>query len=325
MDETRYHLEALADSDFQAVARIWTRNDPESPVSEEEVRQLFQRGDEPRFVRYRGAIVDAQADEIVAVSYLRQDGIAFDPDFARAGVSVDPSHQHRGLGRRLFEDVEGVARAHGLKGLWAAASTLDPRAVRFFEQAGFREQRRRWVSRLDVNQPPTNRPPRNVGRNFPQDVVFTTVQDEGPELPAVRERLHRLYLDTIKDVPRLRGLTNSTLDEFVRMTFEDVGCLPEAMFLARVGDRYVSFTIANRRVAEPDVLHISFTGTLAEFRGRGLAEELKRRSIEFARGHGYRYLQTENDSENDRIWSINQKLGFRQFRVWVMGEKLLTM
>jgi ribosomal protein S18 acetylase RimI-like enzyme len=324
MDETQYRLRDLADADLQSVARIWTRNDPESPISEQEVRQLFQRSDEPRFVHYRRAVEEVGSGDVVAIGFLRQDGITFDPAFARAGVSVDPAHQQKGIGRRLYTDLEAAAKARGLAGLWAGVRTLDPRGVRFFENAGFREKRRQWVSRLDVNEAATEVRARGPDRWTADGIVFTTVQEEGPERPEVRERLYRLYLDSIKDVPRLGGLTNSTLEEFVRMTFEDVGFLPEAIFLARAGDRYIAFSDLHRRVAEPDVLHISFTGTLAEFRGRGLAQELKRRSIEFARKHGYRYIETDNDSENQQIWSINRKLGFRQFRVWIMGEKLLT-
>jgi len=322
MDEAKYHLRELVDTDYKSVARIWTENDPQSPFSEEEVRHLFQRMDGPRFVRHRRSIVEIGSDEVVAVGFLRQDGITFDPEFARAAVTVDPAHQHQGLGRRLFEDLEAAARAQGLKGLWAGVRTQDPRSVRFFERAGFREKRRQWVSRLEVKDAQVELDPRAPGRWAADGIAFTTVEEEGPGRPEVREWLYRLYLDTIKEVPRLGGLTDSTFEEFVRMIFEDAGFLPEAIFLARVGDAYVSFTALNRRVAEPGALYISFTGTLAPYRGRGLANELKRRSIDFARNHGYRYIETDNDSENEQIWSINQKQGFRQFRVWIMGEKL---
>ena len=40
-----------------------------------------------------------------------------DPNYAFAGISVDPEHQHRSLGSRLFEDLESVARSHGLRAI----------------------------------------------------------------------------------------------------------------------------------------------------------------------------------------------------------------
>jgi ribosomal protein S18 acetylase RimI-like enzyme len=324
MTEARYHLRDLGESDFGAVARIWTLNDSETPISEVEVQSFFERGEGPRFIRYRRAVVDSDSGHVVGVGYLRQDGITFDPAFARAGVTVDPAHQHRGLGRRLYKDIEAKALACHLKGLWANVRTMDPRGVRFFDAAGFREKRRQWISRLDLARPRSEPDSRRREQWEADGIVFTTVHEEGADRPEVRERLFRLYLDSIKDVPRLGGLTDSTLEEFVRMTFRGPGYLPEGIFLARTRDAYVSFSQLQRREADPTVLYILFTGTLAQYRGRGLAEELKRRSIEFARERGYRYLETDNDSQNERIWSINRRLGFQQFRVWISGEKLFA-
>lgn len=323
MDDTRYRLRDLVDADMAAVARIWTRNDPERPISEGEVRQMFRRSAGPRFLQYRRCVVEVDSGETVASGSLYQNSLVFKPEFAFAAISVDPAHQHRGIGRRLFEDLEETARSHRLHGLWAGARADDPRSVRFFERAGFREKRRMWISRLDVSEVPADLPPRDPGRWAADGIVFTTVSEEGPNLAEVRERLYRVCVESMRDVPRMGGDFSFTFEEFIAHTFEHPGCLPEAMFLARVGDEYVSFSLLFRHAAEPGVLHVSFTGTLPSYRGRGLANELKRRTIEFARSHGYRYIQTDNDSENERIWSINRQLGFRQFRVLILGERQL--
>jgi len=85
----------------------------------------------------------------------------------------------------------------------------------------------------------------------------------------------------------------------------------------------VAWSSLQRMRGLPDTLDIGFTGTLPEFRGRGIASELKRRAVVYARDHGYRYLVTGNDSLNPRIWAINQKLGFQKWSVLVQAEKLL--
>jgi len=323
MDETRYRLRDFVDSDFTALARMWSLNDPERPITEDEVRNLFRWSDQPRFVRYRRSIVETRSDNVVASGSLWQTGIFFDPEFAMAGISVDPAHQGQGLGRRLLEDLEAAARARGLKGLRAGVRADDARSVRFFERAGFREKRRAWTSRLDLGKLTSELQPRSPERWAAEGITFTTVAEEGSDRREVRERLYRLYLDTIKDAPRMGGNTDSTFEEFVLIAFEGPGYLPEAMFLARSGESYVSFSLLYRHASDPTVLHVSFTGTLPLYRGRGLAGELKRRTIAFARNHGYRYIETDNDSENERIWSINRQLGFQQFRIWIAGEKLL--
>ena len=323
MDEGRYRLRDLVDTDFAALARIWTRVDPERPISEEEIRDQFRYTDEPRFLRHRRSIVEVESNTVVGSGSLWQTATAFDPNFAFAGVVVDPAHQHRGLGRRMFNDLEDAARAHRLQGLWAGVRADDPRSVRFFEAAGFREKRRMWTSRLDVTEVPPDLPPRTPERWAADGIVFTTVREEGPDRPEVREALYRLSVDAMQDVPRIGGRLTSTFEEFTRSVFRGAGYLPEAMFLARVGDRYVAFSLLFRHAAEPGVLHVLLTGTHPSYRGRGLAGELKRRTIEFARRNDYRFIETDNDSENERIWSINRQLGFRQFRTWIMGQREL--
>jgi ribosomal protein S18 acetylase RimI-like enzyme len=323
MDEDRYRLRDLVDADFPALARIWTRSDPVRPITGEEVRSMFQSSSDPRFVRHRRSIVEVASNEVVATGSLWQSSFMYDPKFAFAGISVDPDHQHRGLGRRLFEDLEGAARTHGLQGLWAGVRADEPRSVRFFEAAGFREKRRRWISKLDVHELPADLSPRSPDRWAADGIVFSTIQEEGPDRPEVRERLFQLYGEAMKDTPRIGGKSEDSRGWFDEFFFRGPGYLPEAMFVARAGDTYVSFSLLYRQVAEADTLHISVTGTLPAYRGRGLARELKRRSIEYARSHSYRYIQTDNDSENPRIWSINQQLGFRQFRVLILGEKEL--
>ena len=114
-----------------------------------------------------------------------------------------------------------------------------------------------------------------------------------------------------------------TFEQFLDVTFRHPAFLPEATMVARVGDRYVSETSLETVPGEGDTLHIGYTGTLREFRGQGLATELKHRAIGYAKAHGYRYVTTDNDSLNTPILRINQALGFRIERTTIRGEKLL--
>lgn len=324
MDESVYRLRDLQDSDFAAVARIWTANDAEYPITEEEIRLMYRGSAQPRFVQHRRVVELVGEGSVVATGSLWQVGLAYDPERAWAGVIVDPNHHRRGVGRRLYEDLEAAARRLQLKALWAGVRADDPRAVAFFERAGFREKRRRWTSRLEVSTVPDGGRPRSPERWAEEGIVFTTIGEEGPDRPEVRQRLFRAFTTTISDAPHIGGQTQYTFDEFETMSFGGgPGYIPEGMFVARVGDEYVAYSLLFRHAAEPEVLHVSATATRREYRGQGLAGELKRRSIDFARRNGYRYIETDNDSENERIWSINRQLGFRQLRIQILGEKSL--
>ena len=55
---------------------------------------------------------------------------------------------------------------------------------------------------------------------------------------------------------------------------------------------------------------IAFTGTLPEYRGRGIATALKVRAGALAHSLGIRLLVTANRVENAPILAVNRALGF---------------
>ncbi len=65
------------------------------------------------------------------------------------------------------------------------------------------------------------------------------------------------------------------------------------------------------------------TGTLADYRGRGLARLAKIATIRWAAEHGIREIATENDAENAAMWGLNQSLGYRlRYRRSILAREL---
>lgn len=323
MDDAPYLFRPLADGDFEAYARVLSRLEPDSPVSADRLRHWFRLdGGEGRFQHYTVS-EHRVSREVVAVAAMWQQSGNFDPDKYWTQISVDPAHQRRGIGQRLFRDVEEVALSRRAKALWSFVRAEEPRNVRFFERTGFVERRRVWNSRLDLAQLPS--PPRTPGRQpgWPEGIEFTSLAHEGPDRTEVRERLYRLFLEADEDVPRMGPTTSRTFEQFLESFFGVPGFLPDGLFLARVGEEYVAMTFLVSVPSRPDTLHIEFTGALRAYRGRGITSELKRQAAEFARAQGYRFLETNNDSLNKPIWAINEKLGFRRFSISIHGEKPL--
>jgi RimJ/RimL family protein N-acetyltransferase len=55
------------------------------------------------------------------------------------------------------------------------------------------------------------------------------------------------------------------------------------------------------------------TGTLREFRRRGLARLAKLRQVEWAAASGITSIATANDETNAPMLAINQRLGYRPY------------
>lgn len=323
MNDGRYLVRPFSETDCEDESRIWSRLNPEEPTTAEEVRSWLHVLEAPGMFKHFLTIEERSSGRVVGTGSVAHSPWSADREWYWIGVQVDPDHQHRGLGRDLYTVLEGVAASRRALGLWAAVRADHPRGLRFFERAGFVERRRVWISRLDLVAVQPTSPARSPEEWVAGGVEFTTVAEEGAERPEFLERLYRLYSEAGMDVPRMGAPAPASFDQFVDLMFRGPGYLPEGMFLARVGNEYASLTFLAKLPSEPDTLHIDFTGTARAFRGRGIASELKRRSIEFARARGYRYVRTGNDSQNDAIWSINEKLGFRRERVFVQGEKRL--
>jgi GNAT superfamily N-acetyltransferase len=238
-------------------------------------------------------------------------------------VVVDPGHRHHGLGRLLYDQLEGEAVRRGARGLWATARVEDPSGLAFFRHQGFVERRRVWRSRLnlaDANLAALGDRTEALPR---AGIRFTTLAQEGADQDDVRRRYYAVQSAAGRDVPTLGSHGAISYEQFLRFEFDDPGFLPEATFFAESGGRYVGVTALDRVRRMPGELHVGFTGVLPEFRGQGIAVELKRRSIHFARELGYRTMRTSNDSLNRPIWSINERLGFRPVETQVHGEKSL--
>lgn len=320
MDESRYRVRPFRDEDYETRSRLTTRLEPDRPFTAGELRQWDRIFREPHLVRLDFIVEEGPSGAGVAYGSLHHIPDMYHPRRFWTEVQVDPDHQHQGIGRTLYEQLENRARARSVEVLWAGVREDDVRSVRFFERAGFAVRRRSWMSSLSLGATAPEVP--GVGQKAPiSRVTFTTLAKEGSDRRDVQERIYRLYLEASRDAPRMEKTTDMSFEQYSEHTFRDPRYDPEGVFLARAGDEYVAMSTLHHWPAEPDTLMVGFTGTLPAYRERGLATELKRRAVEFARSHGYRYLRTFNDSDNPRIWAINRKLGFQVQRVWLMGEK----
>ncbi|MDQ6598024.1 hypothetical protein E2K98_29635 [Bacillus salipaludis] len=98
--------------------------------------------------------------------------------------------------------------------------------------------------------------------------------------------------------------------------------LPENVMLAEVDNRLVGISIANERVKGIEMYN-SFTGTMEEMRGKGIAFGLKLQVIKNNIKHGYSRMRANNSSINQPMLAINEKLGFvRQPGKWILTKSL---
>jgi RimJ/RimL family protein N-acetyltransferase len=322
VDASRYRIREFREDDYPVAARMWTRLVPQQPVTVEDLRtwdRVFAAA--PNFV------VKRVAEEFPAGNFVGEADLSNSPEmgplsgFAWGGVGVDPDHQGRGVGLALAAELQREAERRGSVCLWATARSDDERSLRFLAQQGFQARRRSWISVLTLDA--AREFPDRSGELAKEGITFTTLAEEGAERSDVLRRVADLFTEAEADAPRMGTFTPPTFEQFLQLNVHRPTILPEAYFLARRGEEYVGMSTLERINAEPDTLWQTFTGTRRSVRGRGVAKELKRRTVEFGRRHGYRKIRTGNDSLNAPMWAINQKLGYQQLLTWVTAEKTM--
>jgi len=320
VEGTGWRFRPICDADYTIKSELQGKIQPDYLISPDELRQRDRLLEDSRIFRLLLAAESQSSGSLAGFGSLYNSPWNFDPSKYSIEIMVDPSQQGQGLGRRFFGILEEAARSRRAILLWASVRAEDPRSLRFFDKSGFVERHQSWASRLDLAEVS---PPQGMMPSIPREVLIASLVEEGPERPEVRDRLYQLRNQSGKDAPSMGTPSGYTFEQFLDATFRHPGFLPEATLVARVGDRYVSTTSLEGVKGEPDTLHVGYTGTLRGFRGKGIATELKRLAIGYAKAHGYRYLTTDNDSLNVPIVKINQSLGFRVQRTTIRGEKLL--
>jgi mycothiol synthase len=311
MDESRYRIREFRDSDYPALTKLQNAVEPDEPRSAESLRHMIES--------FRGVanphqvvVEDRRSGELVATAAVFR--MPFDSEPGKQSImgSVLPDRRREGIGSHLFEIVLAEARRRGATRLQSLVRENSVDGQTFLSERDFVERRRIWQSSLEVARADTSLLPSLVRAITSEGVKFTSLAKEGEKNPDVQRRVYDLDAVTGRDVPRDGTYTPLPFEQFQKFFLEGENFLPDAWFLAKVGDQYVGLSSGAREPAQPAVLQQYYTGTRPEFRRRKIALALKLMLIDFARQNGYARIETSNDSLNAPMWTINKALGFRK-------------
>ena len=209
-------------------------------------------------------------------------------------VSVAPESRKTGLGTALLERCEvhlgelGVATTLGF--------TTPEEASRSFATAhGFRHTHTIRISGVD---PRTIEP-----ASTPPGVELRPLAGLDPR------KVFELDSEAMLDVPADGALDDVSFEQWLEDYWRDPDVDLETSVAAVVDDRPVAFSWL--RVAPGGRAVSDMTGTLRDYRGRGLALLAKRATLVNAARRGVEFVSTQNDETNLPMLRVNEKLGYR--------------
>jgi GNAT superfamily N-acetyltransferase len=318
---------ASTDEEYEAIAQIsnvWFSEYQNSPAG---FRHWDESLDRTKYIHKRYVAVD-DSGRIIGRGEYGHSVVYFDSHRFWMWVEVDPDAQHRGIGSRLYDKVMQDLIQLGAKEVvfrepptGAELSERIPEAVRFAVKRGFKEVMSSWESRLDLQafDPAPFR--KYLERMEEQGIAITTLAQEKETNHRWIEDSYELYMRLMSDVPAPYPYTPPPIEQFRRRELESPESIPEAFFIAKDGDRYVGESWLGRNATGPYPLSQGLTGTLPEYRGRGIAMALKLTAIEWAKREGYTMLKTWNNVLNEGMLAINTRLGFVRQPAWIVFRK----
>jgi GNAT superfamily N-acetyltransferase len=241
-------------------------------------RRYWAADDAGRLVGWATAAIEYQSSER--------------PGFLQASVS--PESRKAGIGAALVERCE--AHLAGLGVTTVLSFTTPEDGARSFATArGFRHANTNRVSGVD---PRTIEPP-----GVPPGVDLRPLAALDPR------KVYELDAATMSDVPGEVAMDDVSFDQW----FDDYWSHPDtdldASTAAVVDGRPVAFT--HLRTAPGGRAVTDMTGTLRDYRCRGLALLVKRATLVNAAERGVELVLTENDETNAPMLRVNERLGYQ--------------
>ena len=212
---------------------------------------------------------------------------------AYVGIAVHERFRRRGIGAVLLERAEAHIATLGAPRILSSFFESEA-GVRFARAHGFHQVRAEWWSVAD---------PREL-----------TLEPAAPVRPAAEvdpRVLHHIDEAATRDMPYTDDIDEIPYEEWLGHVWRHPLFVREGSFVAYADDgepAAVSFLIADRASGRATSM---FTGTLSDYRGRGLAVAAKVAAMRWAAANGITQVATTNDDTNAPMLAVNAKVGFR--------------
>lgn len=296
---------ASIETDVPGIVRLINLCDPDHPETVEDLRASFQNT-APGRIALRLVMVDG-ADTITGYSYIVH-AAEMPAQHFYVWLAVDPQHRRRQIGTKLWRATLTFLETQRASRLTSEVLDDDPGSLSFAEGIGFRLERHRFHSRLDLTAFDEATYVPIIAALEAQGIRFCTLADL-PDKPETNDRFCELNLAVVRDIPGEAWDFSAYPSFFQRNILGAAWFRRDAQILALDGETWAGFSTV-RLLPERDSAYNRTTGVIRAYRGRHIALALKVLAARYARQQGARQIETDNDSLNAPMLAVNQRLGY---------------
>ncbi|MEA2011108.1 MAG: GNAT family N-acetyltransferase [Actinomycetota bacterium] len=303
-----FRLSEGAEGDYEAIVRIARAVRPDDYVSVADIQDWQEN--QRRAGRFTARWLAWVSDSIVGSAYVGESPW-IESTMMIAHVMVHPENQHQGYGRTLLEKTEATALEFGGESLLGWTQETRPRAMRFLERAGFRENDREWQSTLELGRFDATAWQAALDRVTASGLRIISVGTLATERTDWKRDLHHLYVQLETDVPTMFPILEMPFDDFEALILGR-RLVTDGFLVAMDGDQLVGLTEPQLVDDEPTAIAQEMTGVRSDYRGRGVATALKIEAATWAKDSGFTSIRTDNAQSNAPMLAVNTRLGFER-------------
>ena len=306
--------------DIPAMVDISNRTWPDDPTTIEN-EEYFEKTYPPDNPRLRYAVENSRGQFIGAGTCLLPFWIEA-PGVYMMWITIDPDWRRRGIGQVLLAEFESYAQQQGAEKLWTDCREDMGFSIRFLERAGFTNYGLRFESELALTTFDEARFASAVDRVLNAGFEIANLAVERAINPEADRLVYQLDRSVQDDIPRPGGAHSSMdFDNFRRVYVDNPEADPSAILIAKRQGQYAGYTAVWLGKDKP--AYTAMTGVRREHRRQGLALALKLLSFRLMKECGYSAARTNNDTANQPILRLNEKLGYQKQPGMLLWEKLL--
>ncbi|MEM7538760.1 MAG: GNAT family N-acetyltransferase [Chloroflexota bacterium] len=318
------------DAEYAVVVAIHNAIWPEDPETVADWKEWDGRRD-PKYLHKR-MVVEAGEEEkqIVAVGGYGELAWSHQPGKYFIDIMVRPDYEWQGIEELYFNTINARLEQRDPKPVKYVSDIREDKTqyVEFLKNRGYVQTMRYPISELDVTDYDFSRFEGIDEKVASHGIKIYTVTELMEIDPDWRRHIYELETILDNDVPTPDPITPQPFEQYAKR-FQSERFASDGWFMAidpNAGDaapgKYVGMSTINLSRAQKEKVYVSMTGTLREYRRKGIATALKLRTIVFTQGIGATYIETDNE-ENNPMYQLNLMLGFKPKPAWVDFEKPL--
>ena len=228
------------------------------------------------------------------------------PGYAEVFIHVDHEWRNQGIGSWILDEIEAIARDNRSIFLQTQIQDTKKTELDWAKKNGFNITGHVFESQLDISL--FNKDSyRSVFKELETSGISFTSLDNYPLNKNCQNRFCDFWWELVMDVPGMKDKPRPDNDRMIDL-LKDYD--KKGFILAVDGDQWIAMSMIVKE--NENVYYNSMTGVHKSYRGKGLAQAIKIKAIEFAEANGVKFIRTHNDSKNAPMLFVNRKLGYEE-------------